>query len=146
MSLPPRIGRYQIVERLGQGAMGVVYRGRDEGLDRDVAVKVIRGEALDEASRAQFLKEARAAARLQHANIVTIYELGEEGETPYLAMELLEGSDLQRGHARRRVVRALARAGRDPAGAGRAGPRALPWHRAPRHEALQRLPARREVA
>ena len=96
MTLPPRIGRYRIVDLLGQGAMGVVYRGRDESLDRDVAVKVIRGESLDDDSRAQFLKEARAAARLQHPGIVTVYELGEEMGMPFLAMELLEGQDLQR--------------------------------------------------
>ena len=96
MELPPRIGRYPILERLGQGAMGVVYRGRDESLDRDVAVKVIRAGSLDDESRAQFLKEARAAARLQHPGIVTVYELGEDEGTPFLAMELLEGQDLQR--------------------------------------------------
>jgi serine/threonine protein kinase len=111
MTLPPRIGRYQILELLGQGAMGVVYRGRDEGLDRDVAVKVIRGESLDEESRVQFLKEARAAARLQHSGIVTVYELGEEAGAPFLAMELLEGQDLQRamrGGAVADPLRALA--------------------------------------
>jgi serine/threonine protein kinase len=99
MSLPTHIGRYRILEILGQGAMGVVYRARDEGLDRDVAVKVIRGESLDEGSHAQFLKEARAAARLQHPGIVTVYELGQEGGAPFLAMELLEGQDLE--HAMR---------------------------------------------
>jgi eukaryotic-like serine/threonine-protein kinase len=99
MTLPSRIGRYRILELLGQGAMGVVYRGRDEGLDRDVAVKVVRGEALDDEGRAQFQKEARAAARLQHPNIVTVYELGEEEGAPFMAMELLEGEDLQ--HAMR---------------------------------------------
>jgi serine/threonine-protein kinase len=111
MTLPARIGRYRILELLGQGAMGVVYRGRDEGLDRDVAVKVIRGESLDDGSRAQFLKEARAAARLQHPGIVTVYELGEEAGAPFLAMELLEGQDLQhamRGGALAQPERALA--------------------------------------
>ncbi len=111
MTLPPRIGRYRILELLGQGAMGVVYRGRDEALDRDVAVKVIRGESLDDESRAQFLKEARAAARLQHPGIVTVYELGEEAGAPFLAMELLEGQDLQRamrGGALAEPARALA--------------------------------------
>jgi serine/threonine-protein kinase len=96
MTAPQRIGRYRILDVLGQGAMGVVYRGRDEGLDRDAAVKVIRGESLDDESRAQFQKEARAAARLQHPHIVTIYEMGEEGEMPFMAMELLDGQDLQR--------------------------------------------------
>jgi serine/threonine-protein kinase len=96
MTAPQRIGRYRILDVLGQGAMGVVYRGRDEVLDRDAAVKVIRGESLDDESRGQFQKEARAAARLQHPHIVTIYEMGEEGEMPFMAMELLDGQDLQR--------------------------------------------------
>jgi serine/threonine protein kinase len=108
MKLPPRIGRYRIVEFLGQGAMGVVYRGRDEGLDRDAAVKVIRGEALDDESRAMFQKEARAAARLQHPNIVTVYEMGEEEGAPYLAMELLAGHDLQRAMRDRSFADPLA--------------------------------------
>ena len=108
MSLPARIGRYRIVEILGQGAMGVVYRGRDEGLDRDAAVKVVRGEALDEESRAMFQKEARAAARLQHPNIVTVYEMGEEMGAPFLAMELLAGLDLQRAMRDRAFADPLA--------------------------------------
>ena len=108
MTLPPRIGRYRIVDLLGQGAMGVVYRGRDESLDRDAAVKVIRGEALDDESRAMFQKEARAAARLQHPNIVTVYEMGEEEGAPYLAMELLAGQDLQRAMRDREFADPLA--------------------------------------
>ena len=77
MGVPPRIGRYQILGELGQGAMGTVYRGRDEMLDRDVAVKVMSKGLTDAHARERFLKEARAAARLQHPNIVVIYELGE---------------------------------------------------------------------
>jgi serine/threonine-protein kinase len=101
VTLPPQIGRYRILERLGQGAMGVVYRGRDEALDRDVAVKVMLAEAGDEASRARFEREARAAAKLQHPHIVTVYEMGEHDGAPFIAMELLEGQDLQRAmHAR----------------------------------------------
>jgi serine/threonine-protein kinase len=92
---PSRIGRYHVLGILGQGAMGVVYRGRDEGLDRDVAVKVIRADSMEDA-QARFLREARAAARLQHPHIVTIYELGEHEGTPFMAMELLEGQDLLR--------------------------------------------------
>jgi serine/threonine protein kinase len=108
MTAPSRIGRYRIVEPLGRGAMGVVYRGRDEGLDRDAAVKVIRTEALDDESRAMFLKEARAAARLQHPNIVTVYEMGEEEGVPFLAMELLAGQDLQRAMRDRAFADPLA--------------------------------------
>ncbi len=101
-SAPSRIGRYHIVGILGQGAMGVVYRGRDEGLDRDVAVKVIKAESMEDA-QARFLREARAAAKLQHPHIVTIYELGEHEGTPFMAMELLEGEDLLRAMKAGRV-------------------------------------------
>ena len=95
MGVPERIGRYRVLGLLGQGAMGVVYHGRDESLDRDVALKLIRGAGSAE-DRARFLREARAAARLQHPNIVTIYEAGEHEGAPFMAMELLEGVDLQR--------------------------------------------------
>jgi serine/threonine-protein kinase len=97
MGVPERIGRYQVLGELGQGAMGTVYRGRDEGLDRDVAVKVMSKGMADADARARFLREARAAARLQHPNIVVIYELGEHEGAPFMALELLEGVDLQRG-------------------------------------------------
>jgi len=93
---PTHIGRYRVLGLLGQGAMGVVYRGRDETLDRDVALKVMHAQSVDEDSRARFLREARAAARLQHPNIVIIYELGDHAGAPFMAMELLEGVDLQR--------------------------------------------------
>jgi eukaryotic-like serine/threonine-protein kinase len=96
MGVPPRIGRYQILGELGQGAMGTVYRGRDEMLDRDVAVKVMSKGLTDAHARERFLKEARAAARLQHPNIVVIYELGEHEGAPFMVLELLEGVDLQR--------------------------------------------------
>jgi len=95
MGVPERIGRYRVLGLVGQGAMGVVYHGRDESLDRDVALKLIRGAGSAE-DRARFLREARAAARLQHPNIVTIYEAGEHEGAPFMAMELLEGVDLQR--------------------------------------------------
>ena len=97
MSTPARIGRYTILGVLGQGAMGIVYRGRDESLERDLAIKVLLGRRSDAASRERFQREARAVARLQHANIVTIYEFGEHDGNPFMAMEQLEGVDLQRG-------------------------------------------------
>jgi serine/threonine-protein kinase len=96
MNVPERIGRYQVLGELGQGAMGTVYRGRDEMLDRDVAVKVMSRGLADADARARFLREARAAARLQHPNIVVIYELGEHEGAPFMVLELLEGVDLQR--------------------------------------------------
>jgi serine/threonine-protein kinase len=95
MAAPERIGRYRILGLVGQGAMGVVYHGRDDSLDRDVALKLLRGVGGAE-DRARFLREARAAARLQHPNIVTIYEAGEHAGMPFMAMELMQGVDLQR--------------------------------------------------
>ncbi len=96
MGLPHRIGRYLILGELGKGAMGTVYRGRDDTLDRDVAVKVMSAGLVDDETRRRFLKEARAVARIQHPNIIVIYELGEHEGAPYMALELLEGVDLQR--------------------------------------------------
>ncbi|MCU0240794.1 MAG: protein kinase [Vicinamibacteria bacterium] len=97
VNVPTQIGKYQVVDFLGQGAMGVVYRGRDAALDREVAIKVMSSAAgMDSDARTRFKREAQAAARLQHTNIVTIYELGEHNGVPFMAMELLEGIDLQR--------------------------------------------------
>ncbi len=96
MGVPDRIGRYLILGELGQGAMGTVYRGRDEALDRDVAVKVMSRGLADSRARERFQKEARAAAKLQHTNIVVIYELGEHEKAPFMALEFLEGVDLRR--------------------------------------------------
>ena len=76
--------------------MGVVYLGRDEALDRDVAIKTLRIEGSpDDESRGRFEIEAKAAARLQHPNIVTVFELGEDRGLPFIAMELLGGQDLE---------------------------------------------------
>ncbi len=96
MPQPERIGRYRVIAELGRGAMGVVYRARDEGLERDVAIKVMTRGASEAAARARFQREARAAAKLQHPNIIVIYELGEHDGAPFMVLELLEGMDLQR--------------------------------------------------
>jgi serine/threonine protein kinase len=91
-----RIGKYAITGRIGRGGMGMVYRGYDEVLEREVAVKTLTLEgSLDEESRRRFHIEARAAARLQHPNIITVYELGEDRGLPFIAMELLPGTDLE---------------------------------------------------
>jgi eukaryotic-like serine/threonine-protein kinase len=91
------IGRYQLVERVGQGGMGVVYRAFDTLLERVVAVKLI-SEAIEAGpeQRERFFREARAAGQLSHRNIITIHDLGEHQGQPYLAMEYLDGEDLQR--------------------------------------------------
>jgi serine/threonine protein kinase len=92
----PRIGRYVITGRIGRGGMGMVYEGLDEALDRKVALKTLTSEGLfDEDSRRRFEVEARAAARLQHPNIVIVYELGEDRGVKFIAMELLPGLDLE---------------------------------------------------
>jgi Protein kinase domain len=91
-----RIGRYAVTGRLGRGGMGIVYRGYDEALERAVAIKVLTVEGtLDEESRRRFEIEAKAAARLQHPNILTVYELGQDRGVPFIAMELLSGADLE---------------------------------------------------
>ena len=89
------IGRYEIVEKLGQGGMGIVYRANDTLLERIVAVKVISAPIDQNAElRERFFREARAAGKLSHRNIITIHDLGEHEGLPYLAMEYLEGQDL----------------------------------------------------
>jgi serine/threonine-protein kinase len=95
MGAPDRIGRYRILGELGKGAMGTVYLGRDENLDREVALKVMSPGMGDADTRGRFLKEARAAAKLQHPNVVVIYELGEHEGAPYMVLERLQGADLQ---------------------------------------------------
>jgi hypothetical protein len=91
-----KIGRYVVLGRIGKGGMGMVYRGLDEALEREVAVKILAGEGnLDEESRKRFEVEAKAAARLQHPNIVTVFERGEDRAVPFIAMELLPGMDLE---------------------------------------------------
>ena len=87
--------RYRLVERLGKGAMGVVYSAHDPVLDRTVAVKMMAADLGDDARlRARFLKEARAAARLNHRHVVTIHELVEDDGDICIIMELLDGVDL----------------------------------------------------
>jgi serine/threonine protein kinase len=87
-----RLGHYRILEKIGAGGMGEVYRARDERLQRDVAVKVLPASSFSDASsRARLLREARAAAVLNHPNICTIHEVGEADGQAYIVMELLEG-------------------------------------------------------
>ena len=98
MSLPAKIGRYEIVSEIGRGAMGVVYDAVDPVLERVVAIKTIN-MALDPGEMAQYEKrfnvEARAAGGLNHPNIVTIYDIGRSGDLAYMAMEFLEGRELK---------------------------------------------------
>jgi tRNA A-37 threonylcarbamoyl transferase component Bud32 len=91
-----QIGKYEVVGKIGQGAMGEVYKARDPGLGRFVAIKTI-SQRLDanELMRQRFQREAQAAAQLAHPNIITVFEFGEEAGMSYIAMELLEGTDLK---------------------------------------------------
>jgi len=96
-------GTYELVERLGGGGMGVVFRARDRRLGRDVAVKVLRPYAGDAGDhlRQLFAREARATAQLAHPSIVTLHHVGEHAEHPYLVLELLAGETLAARLARR---------------------------------------------
>ena len=91
-----RIGKYEIVERLGKGAMGVIYHAHDPMLERDVALKVMAPQIADDPDqKARFEREARAVARIVHPNVLTVFDLGYHHDgSPYIAMELLKGKDL----------------------------------------------------
>ena len=94
---PKTIGPYTICRKLGAGGMGVVWLAHDPALERDVALKVLPPEyAKDEQYLKRFLREARAAAKLNHPNTVTIYQVGTDGPLLYLAMELLDGVSLDK--------------------------------------------------
>src|SRR5512144_1069549 len=93
------LGRYEILEELGRGSMGTVYKANDPLIGRQVAIKAINLHGLDPKKReeyeARFFQEAKAAGCLNHPNIVTIHDLGESGDVAYIAMELMEGRELQ---------------------------------------------------
>lgn len=90
-------GKYQLDGELARGGMGVVYRARQTGLDRHVALKMILGTDADKEAAQRFLQEARAAAALDHPNVVPIYDIDEIGGRPYFTMALIDGPNL-RGH------------------------------------------------
>ncbi len=92
---PERIGRYELIERIGKGGMGVVYRARDTQLHRDVALKMLLTDTAEvEEARERFRREARAAADLRHRNIIQVYDFGEENGRAFFVMELLSGESL----------------------------------------------------
>lgn len=94
-----KLGRYDLIRVLGKGAMGLVYEARDPNLDRRVAIKTIKVENLSEEAAAEyearFRTEARSAARLQHPNIVSVYDSDRHGDVAFLVMEFIEGEDLK---------------------------------------------------
>ena len=94
---PDQIGEYEILDIIGSGGMGVVYRAEQKRLGRIVALKVLRGHATaSEKTRQRFLREARVASHLNHPGLCTVYELGEDDEIPFIAMEYIEGEPLDK--------------------------------------------------
>ncbi|HLU40031.1 MAG TPA: serine/threonine-protein kinase, partial [Planctomycetota bacterium] len=107
-ALPDRLGRYRLLQRLGEGGMGVVYLAEQEPLGRRVALKLIRPDLLHlEGARARLLREVAVAARLSHPGIVAVHDFGEQDGVPFFSMEWLRGCSLAE------LVQALH--GRDPA-------------------------------
>lgn len=119
LTLPATVGDYELIEELGRGGMGVVFRARQISLGRTVAVKMIlRGRLASESDLQRFLAEASATARLEHPNIVPVYEVGEIDGRPFFSMQLVEGETLAQIGARgplparqaAEIVAAIARA------------------------------------
>ncbi len=105
------LGRYRIVERLGEGGMGVVFRGEDPRLERDVALKVLKQDALhDEDSKHRFRLEARALSRLLHPNIATLFDFDSDGGVDFLVLEFVPGESLARTLANGPLPETRARA------------------------------------
>jgi tetratricopeptide (TPR) repeat protein len=104
--IPRRIGRYEIVDRIGYGGMGMVFRGHDPHIGRAVAIKLLR--IGDEDLHDRFLREAQSAGGLKHPNIVTIYDFGEHEGSPFIVMEYVEGTTLAE-HIKQNIPLTLAR-------------------------------------
>ena len=124
---PHQLGGFEILRELGQGGMGVVYEAHQTALDRRVALKVLQPHAAgDENLKRMFQREARAVARLDHPNVVPIFEVGEADGQPYFAMQLIPGGTLSQrlaedGLSVREAVGVLAAVCRAVAAAHRAG-------------------------
>ncbi len=100
LGIRPTVGRYEILEEIGQGAMGMVYKARDPKINRTVAIKTIRfADEFDQDKiqevKERFMREAELAGKLSHPAIISIYDVGEDYDLTYMAMELLEGKDLE---------------------------------------------------
>ena len=103
--LPSHIGKYEVIDVIGRGGMGAVYSARDPVIDRVVAIKTIRNEAdCDDDQLGRLRMEARSAGKLQHPNIVTVFDFGELGDLSYIVMEYVQGINLSRAVAKRKPV------------------------------------------
>src|SRR5690348_347446 len=89
------IGNFLIRAELGRGGMGIVYLAEDKRLRRDVALKILPGSLVNETRRRRFLREARAAARINHPNVTAVFDVGEDAGDTYIAMEYVEGRTLR---------------------------------------------------
>lgn len=120
-----RLGRFLVIEAIGQGGMGVVYRGYDPALDRRVALKVLRAQVSGAGATARLAREAQAMARLAHPNVVPVYDVGRAGESLFVAMEFVQGETLQawlgKKRAWREVLGVCVQAGRGLEAAHAAG-------------------------
>lgn len=94
MSIRAQVGKYRLDKRLGQGGMGTVYLAHNSRIGRQVAIKFLRVD--NDETRRRFETEAQAAGRLKHPNIVTVFDYAEEGDSPYLVMELCRRDDRRR--------------------------------------------------
>lgn len=124
--VPPRIGRFRVVRRLGRGALGEVFVARDERLDRTVALELWRREAEAPSTRASFERDAGAMARLSHPNLARVFEIGDLDGAPYVVTEFVDGVTLDAwlGESVRslaEIVSAFVSAGRGLAAAHAAG-------------------------
>lgn len=102
----PQVGHFQLLNRLGQGAFGAVWKARDTELDRIVAIKIPRKEDITEVEAEKFLREARAAAQVRHPNIVSVHEVGRENGRIYIASDFIDGASLDEwSHAHPLTIR-----------------------------------------
>lgn len=119
------VGRFELIRRLGAGGMGVVYEARDPDLDRNVALKLLRSELIDPAVARRLTLEARALAKLRHPNVVTVYEVGTDGDDRFIAMDFVQGGTLREWlsetHPWREIVARFVAAGRGLCAAHDAG-------------------------
>src|ERR1700757_3236002 len=94
-NVPAKIGKYDVIDVIGRGGMGIVYKAIDPHLDRQVAIKMMTGGFVDNPDLLKrFFREAQSLGSLQHPNIVTVYELGDFDGNPYLVMQYMEGEGL----------------------------------------------------
>ena len=109
---PDKLGRYRVVDKLGEGGMGTVWLAHDDDLDRPLAIKLVRGDG----DPRRLLREARSMARLSHPNIATVHDVGVHGDGIYVAMEYIDGPTLREWLTRRptwpELLRVLARPAR----------------------------------